>query len=522
VSASSFDEPGGRRLWPTLTHIGRTWLFNREVSCRFHDRTQKPLSVTRHIGLYLFDGIDQLGDEKRELVFSTVNALSRREIIPEFEAMVVLTQSGINKTSQARRIGTELQIVWAGAPETNRVFGVDLSEPVIPASPTVNPAAEETTENVASEGTQNGSAEMVAPKTQNRDTALAFMTAAKIHGIPIADDEPSYIQEGPSLFAVGFRLKEGTTIQPLRARLPDIARDIGLGDRAHEMEVENDSEPRTVRVLLPQSDRQFPELPAIPKIPIASDGYLPVYIGQTVDGKDWSTAIEAWPHLLIAGTTGSGKTTFVRSILCQFKEYGAEKLQTVVVDGKGDTDYLGLLPPELFPKAFPDIQLGHQFAVDVLKWATEQMEERRKQINTIARQSPSPQGVKAAELYRAALRDQNTSAIKPLIIVIDEFADIMLAGKKSAGQFEDLVQRISQVGRARLIHLVLATQRPDKETIRGAIKANLNARAVFRLPTQADSITVLGRAGAERLMLHGDMLFQYGTGSPLRLQGYKA
>ncbi len=107
------------------------------------------------------------------------------------------------------------------------------------------------------------------------------------------------------------------------------------------------------------------------------------------------------------------------------------------------------------------------------------------------------------------------------MLVIDEFADIMLAGKKSADEFESLVQRVSQVGRSRLMHLVLATQRPDKETIRGAVKANLNARAVFRLPTQADSLTVLGQGGAERLMLHGDMLFQHGTGVPARLQGYK-
>jgi S-DNA-T family DNA segregation ATPase FtsK/SpoIIIE len=97
----------------------------------------------------------------------------------------------------------------------------------------------------------------------------------------------------------------------------------------------------------------------------------------------------------------------------------------------------------------------------------------------------------------------------------------MLANRKTAEEFENLVQRVSQVGRSRLIHLILATQRPDKETIRGAIKANLNARAVFRLPTQADSLTVLGQSGAERLMLKGDMLFQHGTGVPIRLQGYK-
>jgi DNA segregation ATPase FtsK/SpoIIIE-like protein len=165
------------------------------------------------------------------------------------------------------------------------------------------------------------------------------------------------IPTGPSLFAVGLRLREGTTIQPLRARLADIARDIGLGDRADEMDVENDSEPRTVRVLLPRPDRQFPELPSIPKIAVGPDGYLPIYIGKTVDGTDWSAAVESWPHMLVAGTTGSGKTTFIRSILRQLMAYGAEKLKIVVVDGKGDTDYLGLVPPEMFPEIFPDVQL---------------------------------------------------------------------------------------------------------------------------------------------------------------------
>src|SRR5262249_25073002 len=156
----------------------------------------------------------------------------------------------------------------------------------------------------------------------------------------------------------------------------------------------------------------------------------------------------------------------------QLKSYGPDKLQTVVVDGKGDTDYLGVLPPEMFVPKFPDVQLGSDAAVQVLTWAIEEMETRRKKIIEIARQSPSPQGVKSGDLYRAALAEEKPSPIIPLIIVIDEFADIMLAGKKSADQFEDMVQRISQVGRSRLIHLVLATQRPDKETIRGAIKAN--------------------------------------------------
>jgi FtsK/SpoIIIE family len=490
------------------------------------DQDLRFASLIEHLMAAILMRVDQLDDSKRQFVFEIVNGLSRRDIVPKFEGMVVLSQSGVNQELEARRVNGELKIVWAGAPETNRVFGIDSSEPVITPPPIESTPTDEGLATGAGEEMPTASKDdlidVSKAEIKNAEMASAFIAAARIHGIPVVDDQPVYIQEGPSLFAVGFRIKEGTTIQPLRARLADIARDIGLGDRANEMDVENDSEPRTVRVLLPRPDRHFPELPGLPKIAIGSGGYLPIYIGKTVDGTDWSAAVESWPHLLAAGTTGSGKTTFVRSILRQLKAYGCDKLQTVVVDGKGDTDYLGVLPPDLFAPKFPDVQLGHQSAIDVLKWATEEMEGRRKQIMEIARQSPSPQGVKAADLYRAALTDQRTPPIVPLIIIIDEFADIMLASKKSAEQFEDMVQRICQVGRSRLIHLILATQRPDKETIRGAIKANLNARAVFRLPAQADSMTVLGRAGAERLMLHGDMLFQHGTGSPIRLQGYKA
>jgi S-DNA-T family DNA segregation ATPase FtsK/SpoIIIE len=159
--------------------------------------------------------------------------------------------------------------------------------------------------------------------------------------------------------------------------------------------------------------------------------------------------------------------------------------------------------------------------VDVLKWAEDQMEERRKILVDAAKNSPSAAGIKAPALYEDALAQGILPPITPLILVIDEFADIMLASKKGADEFEKLVQRITQVGRSRLLHLILATQRPDKETVRGAIKANLDARAVFRLPTQADSMTVLGQSGAEKLLKHGDMLFQHGSGLPIRLQGYR-
>lgn len=472
----------------------------------------------------------------RKSVFEAVNALSKRELVPVFEGVCVLTQPAVNYRRQIKRVDNEVTIVWAGSPDVERTFGLDVVpkqatrvevEPTEPSGPLweqsgfedgpvvdVTATSTEDEEHDATEG-------RVVSESPITELARGFIAATRIHGIAVDEPEPVYLQVGPSLFAVGVRLREGTAIQPLRSRLADIARDIGLGDRAHEIDLENDAEPRTVRVLLPRPDRQFPLLPQLNATVVSRDGYLPVFLGQTVDGQDFARSIESWPHMLVAGTTGSGKTTFIKSILKQLAVFGSGLLETVVVDGKGDPDYFGILPPAMFRKEFPDIQLGHATAIDVMTWALDEMERRRKVIVDLAQKSPSPEGVKAADLYRSAVANGLPLQVKPLILVIDEFADIMLASKKNAEQFEGLVQRVSQTGRSRLIHLVLATQRPDKETIRGAIKVNLNARAVFRLPTQADSFTVLGHGGAERLMLHGDMLFQSGTANPVRLQGYK-
>lgn len=534
-------DPAQEIFASALSQVKNTLRVIKEITATAEPSLDEDLrftSLIEHLMASVLSKSVQFVGAQRKRIFDIVNALSRRELVPTFEGMAVLTQPGVNQQRATRRVDAETHIVWAGTPDVNRTFKVqrqivgdmkelrkgaaieDVPTSIQPPAVVIEDEADRQTEEI-----QNEPEPRIEPQTsEDRNAALArdFIVAARIHGVAVASSAPVYIQVGPALFAVGILLKEGTSIQPLRARLADIARDIGLGDRAHEIEVENDEKPRTVRVLLPRSDRQFPTLPRRPETLVSAGGYLPIFIGQTVDGTNFSSPLESWPHMLVAGTTGSGKTTFLKSILQQLGAFSAQKLQVIVVDGKGDTDYLGLLPPNMFPEEFPDVQLGHLTAIPVLKWTVEKMEERSQQILNLARKNPTAQGVKAADLYRNALKERRTPEIAPLVLVIDEFADIMLAGKKSADEFENLVQRVSQVGRARLIHLVLATQRPDKETIRGAIKVNLNARAVFRLPTQADSLTVLGRAGAERLMLHGDMLFQHGTGAPRRLQGYSA
>jgi S-DNA-T family DNA segregation ATPase FtsK/SpoIIIE len=222
--------------------------------------------------------------------------------------------------------------------------------------------------------------------------------------------------------------------------------------------------------------------------------------------------------MLIAGTTGSGKTTFLKTILKQLADHGPERLSVAIVDGKGDMDFHGIVPPSMFTREFPDVILGSENAIDVLRFAERELDSRRLIVQNLHHELGP--GQKLSDIYEEALKLGRQPPCKPLVIVIDEYADIMLGAKDTAQEFENLIKRVAFTGRSRMIHLILSTQRPDKDTMPGSIKANIDARAILRLPTAADSITALGHGGAEKLLTHGDLLFKCGSGNPIRLQGY--
>lgn len=530
------------------------------------DQDLRFTSLIEHLMAGVMAALADLPDDRRQHVIDAVNKFSRRECDDvTISGRAIITQSKVNAVRSVRVLGDHVNLVWLGAPDVAKAFDVppsqrlpnaerdqhtsmptvrDDDEPRLPGRAT-SPGDGECAIAARPAGTAVGGGDdefhdersmpdmydtLVESPTVGEQRAHVdriardFIQAAKVHGIPVVSSAPAYIHLGPTLFAIGIRLREGTTIKSLQARAADIARDIGLGDKSHAIEVENDSEPSTVKVMLPRSDRFFPLLPSSEQPPLlaTSGEYIPVAIGQSVEGADYRLPLESWPHLLVAGSTGSGKTTFVKSLLKQFAMVGPGYMQAVVVDGKGEADYFGLLPTAMFPAPFPNVQLGSACAVPVLQWAMEEMEERRKTVIKLTEAVSREGGVKATDMFRAAIREQRMPPICPLVIVIDEFAEIMLANKRAADEFESLIQRVSQVGRSRLIHLVLATQRPDKETIRGAIKANFTTRAVFRLPTSADSIAAMGHAGAEKLLPHGDMLFEHAGSGSIRLQGYRA
>jgi S-DNA-T family DNA segregation ATPase FtsK/SpoIIIE len=317
-------------------------------------------------------------------------------------------------------------------------------------------------------------------------------------------------------------LPVGGRVDDLKRVIEDVARDIGRGAQHHLMFVENDSNPQTVRVLIPRTDREFPRLPNDPAPLGASEaGYVPLYVGKTIDGADHVSTLDSWPHLLVAGTTGSGKTTFLRSIFTQLARFGPRHVQLIMVDGKGEVDYDDLDNSILHPD-FPAVVNGASRAVEVLEWC---IAERERRVAAIQAAAPEYRalglGVKQIDIYKRALETgEPNPLVRPLVIVIDEFADLMMQQGPDSRRFEDSVQRLVQVGRSSLMHLVLGTQRPDAKTLSGRIRANLGGRAIFNLPTFHDSMTALARGGAEALAGKGDMLFVSGNGQAVRLQGY--
>jgi hypothetical protein len=494
-------------------------------------------SLVEHLMAGLLSATNDVATDLRERCFEQMNRLARRDEVPVFDSYAVLTQPAIQQVRDTVTTGTGTILVWAGAPEIAKSFGgsgsvttsvtLQTSDATRHGQPephrpllqhgSVDPGTADLDPVISNQG----ELQETIIKNEAFEIAKQFISAARQRGIRM-EHEPSWVTVGPTLIAFGAILPVGGRVDDLKRVIEDVARDIGRGAQHHLMSVENDSNPQTVRVLIPRTDREFPRLPHNPaRLSASEDGYVPLYIGKTIDGADHVSTLDSWPHLLVAGTTGSGKTTFLRSIFSQLARFGPRYVQLIMVDGKGEVDYDDLESSILHPQ-FPEVVNGASRAVEVLDWC---IAERDRRVAAIQAAAPEYRamglGVKQIDIYKRALETQEPSPlVRPLVIVIDEFADLMMQQGPDSRRFEDSVQRLVQVGRSSLMHLVLATQRPDARTLSGRIRANLGGRAIFNLPTFHDSMTALAKGGAETLAGRGDMLFVSGNGQALRLQGY--
>lgn len=232
---------------------------------------------------------------------------------------------------------------------------------------------------------------------------------------------------------------------------------------------------------------------------------LPLVLGKDTDGGIVISAIDEMPHLLIAGATGSGKSVCVNSIIISLLYKTSPKdLRLILIDPKivelgiyNDIPHL-LIPVVTEPKK----------AASTLAWAVEEMERRYKTF--------AENFVKDIRGYNEKFAGTDQKLAK-IVIIIDELADLMMV---ASNEVEDYIQRLTQMARAAGMHLIIATQRPSVDVITGIIKANVPSRISFAVSSQVDSRTILGFAGAEKLLGKGDMLFHPSFYSkPKRIQG---
>ena len=229
-------------------------------------------------------------------------------------------------------------------------------------------------------------------------------------------------------------------------------------------------------------------------------------LGRDVTGHPVSTTLENMPHLLIAGTTGSGKSVCVNSILtCMLLHNTPDELKLILVDPKRVelTGYNGI--PHLLSPVVVEVER----VIGALQWMTREM-DRRYHLFAQA-------GSRNINDYNAKMKLQGGKKLPLLVIVIDELADLMMI---SPTETEQTITRLAQLSRATGIHMVLATQRPSVDVVTGLIKANFPARIAFAVASNTDSRVILDQPGAERLLGRGDMLFQAPDApAPVRLQG---
>ena len=263
-------------------------------------------------------------------------------------------------------------------------------------------------------------------------------------------------------------------------------------------------------------------------------GDLSLALGKDISGAPVIVDLAAMPHLLVAGTTGSGKSVGLNAmILSLLYKMGPHQCKLIMVDPK----MLELSVYDGIPHLLTPVVTEPKKAIVALKWAVKEMEERYRAMSKLGVRSLSAynrrveDAVKNGKTIRKRVQtgfDSDTGApvyemqefdLKPLpqiVIVIDEMADLMLVAGKDV---EATVQRLAQMARAAGLHLIMATQRPSVDVITGTIKANFPNRIAFQVTSKIDSRTILGEQGAEQLLGAGDMLFMSGSGRIKRVHG---
>jgi len=322
------------------------------------------------------------------------------------------------------------------------------------------------------------------------------------------------IHPGPVVTTYEFKPDAGVKY----SKIVGLADDLALALEAESIRIDRMSGRGTVGIEIPNVERETISLRQMLESEtfVRSSGRLSLALGKTVGGEPYLTDLAAMPHLLIAGSTGTGKSVGLNCMIASLLFRSTpDEVRLILIDPKR----LELGVYEDIPHLLTPVVTDAKIASNVLKWAVGEMEKRIRKL--------ASEGVRNIEQFNNIIRaekeerkDGDGEALKPLhyiVIIIDELADLMMV---SSHEVEEAITRLAQMARAVGIHLILATQRPSVDVLTGLIKANFPARISFRVAARVDSRTILDSIGAEHLLGKGDMLFlPPGSARLLRIHG---
>lgn len=346
----------------------------------------------------------------------------------------------------------------------------------------------------------------------------------KEFGVEVSVDS---IHPGPVITRYEIQPAAGVKVSRIANLAKDLARSLAV---TSVRVVEVIPGKTTVGIEIPNENRQMVRFSEVLSTPQYDEQKSPVTLalGHDIGGKPVITDLAKMPHLLVAGTTGSGKSVGVNAMILSilFKS-GPEDARLIMIDPK----MLELSIYEGIPHLLCPVVTDMKDAANALRWSVAEMERRYKLMAAMGVRNLAGfnRKIKDAQeageiihdpLFRRESMEDEPPALKTLptiVVVVDEFADMMMiVGKK----VEELIARIAQKARAAGIHLILATQRPSVDVITGLIKANIPTRMAFQVSSKIDSRTIIDQGGAEQLLGHGDMLYMPpGTSLPIRVHG---
>ncbi len=326
------------------------------------------------------------------------------------------------------------------------------------------------------------------------------------------------IHPGPVVTTYEFRPEAGIKYN----RITGLSEELCLAVQVESIRIDRISGKSTVGIQVPNPTREMISLRDLLTSPpyLNSPYRLPLTLGKRIHGEPYVVDLCSMPHLLIAGSTGTGKSVALNCMITSilYKAH-PDQVKFLMIDTKRlELGFYVDIPHLLTP-----VVTEAKKAAVALRWATQQMEQRYRQL--------ADSGARTLEQYNQALREENLrrpvrtdpgdpeklSPIPYMVIVIDELADLMIVSGK---EVEESITRLAQMARAVGIHLILSTQRPSVDVITGVIKANFPCRIALRVSTKVDYRTILDSNGAEQLLGKGDMLFlPPGSARLVRLHG---